>query len=205
MKRPYCVALTGGIGSGKTTVANLFAKLGAAIVDTDVISRELSGVGGEAMPAIIEAFGPVVTCADGALDRAVMRELAFANEQVRIRLEAILHPMIRLEVERRLAVFNDCYAILVVPLLVEHLDQYRAFIDRILVVDCDEEQQVTRAASRAGMDEQRVHSVVAAQTPRAKRLAAADDVIDNSSDLRGLEECVGVLHAAYLRQSEHGR
>jgi len=202
MKRPFCVGLTGGIAAGKSTVANLFAGLGAGVIDTDVIAHDLTAAGGAAMPVIIQAFGHAVADAHGALDRAIMRDMAFHNIQVRTRLEAILHPLILDVAKHDLTVSSTAYVILVVPLLVENLDRYHTLIDRILVVDCDESRQLARASARPGMDEARVHSVLEVQTSRARRLAIADDVIDNNGDLSHMAGQISNLHDSYQRMVE---
>ena len=193
------VGLTGGIGSGKTTVADLFAAQGAAIVDTDLIAHALTAVGGEAIPAIRDAFGVAVLAADGQLDRTAMRALAFADPSARVRLEGILHPLIRLHSERQCeaAVLVAPYVLLVVPLLIES-PAFRSRVDRILVVDCDEAKQRARVMARSGLAEDAVRAIMATQATRATRLAAADDVIKNDFELPALHQQVEVLHAQYL-------
>lgn len=195
--RPYVVGLTGGIGSGKSAAAACFAELGAAIVDTDAIAHELSGVGGAAIPAIEAAFGASVISADGSLNRPAMRAMVFSDERIRSTLEGILHPLIRAESLRRLHRAIAPYAILVVPLLIE-TGVYRQYCDRVLVVDCTEALQISRVMARSGMAETEVRRVIAAQVDRAGRLAAADDLIDNSGDLTQLRDKVAILHSAYL-------
>ncbi|MBU0750892.1 MAG: dephospho-CoA kinase [Gammaproteobacteria bacterium] len=192
------VGLTGGIGSGKSAAANEFAALGAAIVDTDAIAHELTGPHGAAMGAIATAFGKAALTADGALDRAAMRELAFADPGVRRSLEAILHPLIRAESERLIAVHaSDApYVVLVVPLLVESGD-YRQRVDRIAVVDCDDETRIARVIARNGLVRTEIVRIMAAQASRAERLALADDVIENSGSLADLQARVAVLDAHY--------
>jgi dephospho-CoA kinase len=203
--RPFCVGLTGGIGSGKSAVADLFAELGVAIIDTDRISRELTGPGGAAMAAIRAEFGDTVVRSDGSLDRAQMRGLVFANDIARKRLEAILHPMIRAEAERRLAaVQGDAYAMLVVPLLVE-TGAYRKLIDRVLVVDCDEASQLRRIVSRDGLDEAQARAILAAQASREQRLAAADDVLENQGPVEALCGKVAALHEKYRKMARPAR
>jgi len=191
------VGLTGGIGSGKTTVANRFGALGVTLVDTDLIAHQLTGPGGAAMPAITAEFGPGVVAADGRLDRAAMRELAFTDPAARKRLEAILHPMIRDESERQLAAATSPYAILVVPLLVEG-GKPRARAQRVLVVDCRPETQIERVIKRNGLPREQIQAILAAQASREQRLAAADDVIDNDGSPETLDERVRALHERYL-------
>lgn len=195
------VGLTGGIGSGKTTVADLFAELGAAIVDTDVIAHELTSAQGAAMPAIIRAFGNAVLQKDGGLDRAAMRRLCFSDPAMRKRLEAILHPLIRGEsVARCRRAGHAPYVLLVVPLLIES-GAYREHVDRILVVDCDETQQIARVMARSGLSEDEVRGIMATQAGRAARLAAADDVLANTGARDELQTGVLALHRRYLELS----
>ena len=195
--KAYTVGLTGGIGSGKSVVAELFARRGAAVIDTDEIARELTRPGGEAIGAIRSAFGPGVIGADGALDRDGMRRLVFGDAAARRRLEAILHPLIRTESARRRDRARGPYSILVVPLLVEGgVDRSR--YARVLVVDCPEVQQVERAMRRSGLSETEVRAILAAQATREQRLAQADDVIDNSGAPEALERQVSNLNEKYL-------
>ena len=195
--KPYTVGLTGGIGSGKSAVAGLFAGLGVAVVDTDEIAHELTRPGGEAIAAIRAAFGDQALARNGALDRAAMRKLAFGDARARTHLEAILHPMIRAESSRRLERAGGPYAILVIPLLVESgVDRSRT--PRVLVVDCPEASQLERVMRRSGLPEAEVRAILAAQATRAQRLAAADDVIDNGGAPQALEGQVARLHEKYL-------
>ena len=194
--RRLLVGLTGGIGSGKSTVAARFAARGAVVVDTDEIAHELSAPGGAAIAAIRAEFGDAVIRADGALDREAMRERAFSDPSVRRRLEAILHPMIRAESQRRLGAAQGPYAMLVVPLLVESSDRAGG-VDRVLVVDCPVEVQIERVMRRSGLTRTRVESILAAQASREQRLAAADDVIDNGGAPEALDAQVDALHRRY--------
>jgi dephospho-CoA kinase len=172
------IGLTGGIGSGKSTVAARLVERGAELIDTDAIARALTLAGGTAIDAIRSAFGPVFIAADGALDRARMREAAFADAGARQRLEAILHPLIGAEVERRAAASNSHVTILDIPLLVES-GRWRGRVDRVWLIDCAEALQVERVMARSGWAESAVRAVVAQQASRAARRAAADAVIDN--------------------------
>jgi dephospho-CoA kinase len=201
MHRSPVIGLTGGIGSGKSYAAELFRARGAAIVDTDVIARDLTGPGGAAMAAIRAAFGESVIDARGALDRAAMRDLAFADPAQRKRLEAILHPLIRAESAAKVAAADAPYTLLAVPLLVES-GTYRDRVDRVLVVDCSEQTQVDRVVARSGLTPQAVRAIMAAQATRAERLAVADDVIDNDGDVDALRRQVAALDAAYRRLAE---
>ncbi|WP_313389358.1 dephospho-CoA kinase [Achromobacter aegrifaciens] len=175
------IGLTGGIGSGKTRVADMLAEWGATLVDTDEIARELTAAGGAAMPAIEREFGPRALTPDGALDRAWMRDQAFSDPQVRLRLEAVLHPAIGQETESQAAAATGAYLVFVVPLLVESLPRWRSRLDRICVVDCDPETQVARVRQRSGLTEPAIRRIMAAQAARASRLEVADDVIVNDA------------------------
>ena len=195
----YVVGLTGGIGSGKSAAADQFAQLGAAVVDTDAIAHELTRPGGAAIVGVRELFGEGCIGADGAMDRKKVREIVFADPLAKKRLEALLHPMIRAESQRRIAAAEGAalYVVHVVPLLVESPD-YRSRVRRVLVVDCAEDVQVARVRQRSGLAEAEIRRIIAAQASRAERLAAADDVIDNSGPLAALQPQVLALHARYV-------
>ncbi len=194
---PFVVVLTGGIGSGKTAVSDLLHKLGAAIVDTDSIARELTAPNGAAMTHIVARFGAEVLAADGSLDRATMRTRAFADPRVKGDLEAILHPMIRARAAEMVAAAARGYVVLVVPLFLE-TGAYRDIADRILVVDCPETVQIERTMARSQLSRAEVERILAAQATRKARLAIADDVIVNDAGLDSLAEIVGHLHQRYL-------
>lgn len=198
MASPLRIGLTGGIGSGKSTVAEMFAELGAGVIDTDRIAHALTAPGGAGIAPIRAAFGNTVLAADGALERAAVRRLVFADSAARARLEAILHPMILAEAKRQLQAAHSAYVVLVVPLLAEHLPLYRPLLDRIAVVDCDAAEQLRRAARRPGMDVEQARAILAAQIAGEQRLAIADDVIDNRAGLAELRARVSQLHAGYL-------
>jgi dephospho-CoA kinase len=173
------IGLTGGMGSGKSTVARLLGERGACIVDTDAISRELTQTGGAAMPAIVARFGPGFATPEGALDRAAMRALAFREPDARRALEAILHPLIGAQTEAQAALAAPGQMIVFdVPLLVES-GRWRAKVQRVLVVDCEEETQIQRVMTRSGLSRDAVKAVMAQQASRAQRRAAADVVIYN--------------------------
>lgn len=197
----FIVGLTGGIGSGKSTAAHMFAELGAAVVDTDAISHALTGPGGAAMPALRETFGVECVRPDGGLDRQAMREVVFRDAAARRLLEDIVHPMIRLEAERQVATAAAPYVLLMVPLLLE-TGRYVSLLQRILVVDCDPEVQIRRTMERSGLTRDAVAAIMAAQLDRQARLAGADDVIDNSGDERALRAQVARLHVTYLQLAE---
>ena len=196
MSRPLRIGLTGGIASGKTTVSDLFAKLGATVVDTDVIAREVVAPGLPALDEIRTTFGDEVLNADGSLDRGAMRQLIFADDTARERLQAILHPKIQAETLRRVAAADGPYTVVVVPLLAD--SPLRAHLDRILVVDCDESTQIRRLLERDTESEQQARRILAAQASREQRLAIADDVIENNSSLAVLAEQVSAMHDRYI-------
>jgi dephospho-CoA kinase len=193
----FSVGLTGGIGCGKTTVADMFAELGAAIVDTDQIAHSLTAPHGAAMPAIVAEFGPEFATADGALDRARMRELVFSDSGAKARLEAILHPRIRDATYAAALVATGPYVIFVVPLLIES-GAWRERVARVLAIDCPEEVQIARVMARNGLTEEQVKAIMAAQVTRAQRLAAADDVIVNDDGIDALRPQIAQLHDNYL-------
>lgn len=197
----FSVGLTGGIGCGKTTVADMFAALGASIVDTDVIAHSLTAPHGAAMPALLAEFGEDFATPDGALDRAKMRALVFTDDGARARLEAILHPRIRDATAAAAAIATGDYVIFVVPLLIES-GTWRERVTRVLAIDCPEEVQVARVMARNGMSEAQVRAIMAAQVTREQRRAAADDIILNDDGLDVLRPQVEVLHAMYLAQAK---
>ena len=194
---PFAVGLTGGIGSGKTTVAELFAELGAGVVDTDEIARALTGPGKAALGEIARRFGPEYLTADGALDRARMRKLAFEDARAKKDLESILHPLIRCEAERRVANSTAAYVILVVPLLFES-GAYQTLVRRVLVVDSDQETRIERVRGRNNLSREEILAIMAAQVGQAERLRRANDVIRNDGDIAALGEQVAALHRKYL-------
>lgn len=197
----YVVGLTGGIGSGKSAAAAEFARLGATVVDTDAIAHELTQPGGAAIPGIRRQFGDALVDASGAMDRRRMREKVFADPAAKQALEALLHPMIRERSAQLVEAASGPYAMQVVPLLVE-APGYRERVDRVLVVDCPEDTQVARVRARSGLSEDEVRAIMATQAPRAARLAAADDVIDNGGGLDALRKQVALLHAKYSALAE---
>jgi dephospho-CoA kinase len=187
------IGLTGGIGSGKSTVAARLVHHGAALVDTDAIARRLTGPGGGAMPALVAAFGPEMAASDGALDRHRMRQLAFTDHASRKRLEAVLHPMIGAEALREAAAAEAAVVVFDVPLLAES-SAWRQRVQRVLVVDCSEATQVDRVRARPGWTAESAHQAIVAQSPRAARRAMADAVIVNDGiDLATLTAEVDAL------------
>ncbi len=195
----YLVGLTGGIGSGKSTVAHLFGALGARIVDTDLISHQLTQANGAAVPAIRQTFGAEFVDAQGALDRARMRQLVFADTAAKQRLEAILHPLILAQTrEQAIAPTDAPYTLIIVPLLFES-DHYRDWLNRVIVVDCPEQLQIERTIQRNGLSEAAVRAIMAQQIDRKRRLQLADDVISNDGDMDTLREQVKKLHDRLLK------
>jgi dephospho-CoA kinase len=194
--RPLVIGLTGGIGSGKSAVADRFAALGAAVTDTDRIAHELTAPGAAGTAAIRAAFGEGVFAADGALDRAALRRVVFADAGQRARLESLLHPLIGAAARSEIAGWRSPYGLLVVPLLLER-GGLRALVDRVLVVDCTEEQQRQRVMARSGISAAEAQAIMDAQAGRDARLAIADDVIDNSGPQDGLAAQVAALDRRY--------
>lgn len=200
-RRAFSVGLTGGIGCGKSTVADLFAALGAAVIDTDQIAHALTAPHGAAMPAVLAEFGDGFATPEGAMDRAKMRALVFSDPTARARLEAILHPRIRDATAAAAAIARGDYLIFVVPLLIES-GTWRERVTRVLAIDCPEEVQVARVMARNGLDEAQVRAIMAAQVTREQRRAAADDIIVNDDGLDALVPQVSSLHAMYLSLSK---
>lgn len=200
------VGLTGGIGSGKSTVARLFAERGIPCVDTDVIARELTTVNGAAIPLIREAFGNEVITPEGALDRARMRELVFSDDASRKKLESLLHPEIHAQAKRDVmtALHDAAYVLLAVPLLFES-GSYQDFIACSLVVDCDEEIQLSRVLARPGLTEDVARKIMSAQLARHERVAKADLLLDNSGDLTLLSDSVARMHLHLLGRFGYGQ
>ena len=193
----FVIGLTGGIGSGKSAAADEFARLGATVVDTDAIAHELTQKGGAAVPEVERIFGKDYIAA-GALDRKKMRDHVFADPAAKRKLEQLLHPMIREESARRIAAATSPYVVHVVPLLIESPD-YRRRVDRVLVIDAPEQIQLARVRERSRLSDDEVRAIMRTQVPRAARLAAADDVIDNGGSRDALRNQVAVLHQKYLQ------
>jgi len=196
-KPPFRVALTGGIASGKSTVADLFAALGVPVIDTDVIAREVVEPGRPALTQVIETFGSEVLGSDGRLDRRRLRERIFADPDAKRRLEAILHPAIRVEMERQSRAADGPYQVLVIPLLTE--GKRRDHVDRVLLVDVPEELQIQRLVSRDGVSHEQAQASLNAQATRAERLAMADDIVRNTGRPDDLRDAVAALHERYLQ------
>ncbi|WP_412840970.1 dephospho-CoA kinase [Aeromonas dhakensis] len=193
----YVVAITGGIGSGKTTVANQFAELGIEVVDADIIAREVVEPGTPALAAIAAHFGADVIAPDGRLDRRQLRERVFTDPQAKGWLNALLHPLIRSEMQRQCAAARSPYCLLVVPLLVEN--RLTAMANRVLVIDVDEATQIERTCRRDGVSREQAEAILAAQASRAERLAMADDVMDNQNGTpEAIKSRIFALHETYL-------
>jgi dephospho-CoA kinase len=192
----FVVGLTGGIGSGKSAVADAFAALGIDVTDTDRLAHALTEPGRAGHAAVLAEFGPECRRPDGTLDRARLRERVFADADARARLEAILHPLIRAAARAEVAHWRGPYGLLVVPLLLER-GGLSGVVDRVLVVDCAEDEQVRRVVTRSGLAPGEVRAIMATQLPRAERLARADDVIDNSGPLSAIARNVAELDRRY--------
>lgn len=199
MSIPLCVGLTGGIGCGKSTVASLFEALGAGIVDTDAIAHQLTQTNGLAIAPIRAAFGADYLDLSGAMDRPKMRQRVFTDPQAKQQLQAILHPLI---LESSKALINQLvtktpYVILMVPLLLESPD-FQQQVQRILVVNCAEQNQISRVRQRSGLAEREIRAIIAQQISATERLARADDIIQNDGDPDELKNQVSALHQQYL-------
>jgi dephospho-CoA kinase len=199
----YVVGLTGGIGSGKTAVADAFAALGVEIIDTDALAHALSAVGQPGFAAIRDAFGEGILRPDGAIDRDALRRLVFADAAARSRLEDALHPLIGAEVARRVEQWSGAYGVIVVPLLLERKG-VRSLVDRVLVVDCAEEEQVRRVVARSALSPAEVRAIMATQLDRRQRLASADDILDNAGAPDAIAPQVLVLDDRYRRLAVAG-
>ena len=198
---PLLIALTGGIASGKSAVAELFAKLDVPVLDTDQIARDVVAPGAPALGQLVAEFGPEILDAQGRLDRSLMRERVFSDPQQRRKLEAITHPAIRAELARRSAAAGGDYQIHVIPLLVE-TGRAEAY-DRVLVVDCPEEAQIARLMARDGTSREHAAEILSAQVSREERLDAAHDVIENTGTLADLQDFVATLHRNYALLSQN--
>ena len=198
------VGVTGGIGSGKSTAARLFAECGAGLVDTDEIALRLTQPGQPAVAEIARRFGPQYLTPAGALDRQRMRSHVFSDPGAKAQLEAILHPLIRMQVAEQVRASDAPYVLVLIPLLVE-TGGYPTLVQRILVVDADETVQIARTMARSALSEEQVRAIMRTQASREQRLAAADDIIDNNGDLEQLRLQVQALHARYLEMTRRER
>lgn len=191
------IGLTGGIGSGKSSVARIFSALGATVIDTDEIAHRLTAKGTPALSAIIEQFGSSYQLPDGNLDRARLRKRVFSDHASKEKLETLLHPLIKQEVVSEMAGAQGPYLVLVIPLFFE-TGAYRDLVDRVLVVDCDENQQISRTMSRSKLSAEEVRSIMAHQAPRAERIKQADNLLSNRGNHADLEKQAQKLHQHYL-------
>jgi len=194
-RRTLIIGLTGGIGSGKTTVSGMFAARNVPVIDADVIARELLRPGNAAEEEVKTAFGNDILDVEGNIDRAALRRIVFGDAVLRAKLESILHPLVRQEILARIQSISEPYCVVVIPLLIE--TGYDELVDRILVVDCPLQTQIDRASQRDHSDSKLTESIAATQVSRETRLQAADDAIDNSSDLAALEPQVAALDSKY--------
>jgi dephospho-CoA kinase len=201
----FSIGLTGGIGSGKTTVADMFAARGVPVIDTDLIAHQITAPGGVAMPLIESTFGPEYVAPDGSLDRAKMRTRVFSDNAAKAQLESITHPLIRAESERQRNEARGAYHIVVVPLLIE-AGERASKVERILVVDCPVQTQIERVMQRNGFTRDQVLAIIARQATREARLAAADDVVlnDSAATLDTLQREVDALHMRYVTMASQG-
>lgn len=199
MPRPMRIGLTGGIASGKSTVADMFAELGISVIDTDLIAREVVQPGQPALSEIRSVFGDSVFHSDATLDRGALRQQIFSSDDARQQLEAILHPLIQAQTVQRMDAASGNYIVVVVPLLAE--SPLREHMDRILVVDCDEDTQIKRLLARDAETEDQARRILAAQASRDERLEIADDVIHNNSGIEAISEQVTALHDRYMALS----
>ena len=196
MSKPLRIGLTGGIASGKSTVADMFADLGIAVIDTDLIAREVVQPGQPALLEIRGIFGDSVFNEDGTLDRNALRQRIFSDDDAREQLESILHPLIQDETIQRINTASGSYIVIVVPLLAN--SPLREHIDRILVVDCDAATQIARLLARDAETVEQARRILAAQASREQRLAIADDVIHNNSTLAAVSTQVSAIHDSYI-------
>lgn len=194
----FWIALTGGIGSGKSAAANYFVHLGADLIDTDVIAHQLTAPEGKALPTLRDAFGESIFFPDGTLNRTALRQQVFSDLQAKTQLENILHPLIQTAVMQALHECHAPYQLIAIPLLLES-GFFRAQAQRVCVVDCMPEQQIERVMIRSGLKAAEVNAILAQQVSRTQRLAAADDVLDNSSTLDALHQQIDKLHWQYLQ------
>jgi dephospho-CoA kinase len=201
--RPFRVGLTGGIASGKSTAAKFFGALGVPIIDTDQLARDVVEPGQPPLERLVERFGPSILTEDGHLDRPALRNIVFSDPKARADLEALTHPAIGVAVEVRSAEVGGIYQVLVIPLLVEK--SLGSQLDRVVVVDCDEELQIRRLQARDGSTLEQARSILNVQTSRAARLKAAHDVIKNDGDMSAVRDQVEKLHARYLELAQQAQ
>lgn len=203
MPRPFVIGVTGGIGCGKSTICREFAALGAPVVDTDEVAREVVAPGTSGLAAIVAHFGHDILAADGNLDRRRLRSVVFADATHRLWLEALLHPLIRARTDEHVRASNHPYCLVCIPLLIERGGGNR--VDRVLVIDCPPAMQIERVKARDKLTAQEVEAIMQTQAPRAARLAAADDVIENIGDVETVRPVIRALHQRYLDLAQRKR
>jgi len=196
------IGLTGGIASGKTTVANLFSDLGVEIVDADIVAREVVAPGSIALQQIARKFGQDILLAGGGLDRGALRQIIFSDDSAKAWLNQLMHPLIRETIVQQLSQTTSCYSILVAPLLLEN--NMQSLVSRVLVVDTDEQRQIERTMSRDNSDKAQVQAIMSSQMLRTKRLALADDIIKNNGMINNLTSDVKKLHDSYTASVKDG-
>lgn len=201
--RPLVIGVTGGIGCGKSTICREFAALGAPVIDTDEVAREVVAPGTEGLAAIVAEFGPSLLTPEGTLDRRRLRGIVFADEAKRRWLETLLHPMIRRRTAEHVGAVEFPYCLVCIPLLVERSGGNR--VDRVLVIDCPPEVQVARVMARDKLTVPEVEAIIRTQASRSARLAAADDVIENVGDVETLRPAIETLHRRYLALAQRAR
>jgi dephospho-CoA kinase len=201
--RPFRVGLTGGIASGKSTAAKFFGALGVPIIDTDQLARDVVEPGQPPLERLVERFGPSILTEDGHLDRPALRNIVFSDPKARADLEALTHPAINAATEARSAEAGGIYQVLVIPLLVEK--SLGSQLDRVVVVDCDEELQIRRLQARDGSTLEQARAILNVQTSRAARLKAAHDVIKNEGDMSAVRDQVEKLHSHYLELAQQAQ
>ncbi len=198
--RPFVVGVTGGIGSGKTTVCREFEIFGVPVIDTDQVARDVVAPGTPGLAAVVQAFGTEILSSDGQLDRRRLRQVVFANPALRVQLEGILHPLIRRETDARVLAAAYPYCMVCIPLLVERGGGNR--VERVLVIDVPEDVQVARVMHRDELTAPEVAAIMLSQASREDRLAAAHDVLENSGDIAELRPRIAALHARYLQLAD---
>ncbi len=198
----YVVALTGGIGSGKSTVSDYFATLGVPIIDTDVIARELVAINHPCYEAIVQKFGSSILDDKHSIDRKKLREIIFHNADAKKWLENLLHPQIKQVLSEKISNLSYFYCLIVVPLLVENFEHYKSFVNRVLLVDTLEEHQINRTMARDNSSLATIKNIIASQASREARLAIADDILLNNKDLKLLKQEVQLLHQKYLQKAQ---
>jgi dephospho-CoA kinase len=196
------IALTGGIGSGKSTVCNIFSRHNTPVIDTDIIAREIVEPGQVALQEIVDVFGANILSDDSSLNRKALANKIFNDKNKRLQLESILHPKIRQITQTKIEQLNTCYVIIAIPLLIETNQQTE--YDRVIVVDCDEQQQLERTLTRDKRNRDEVISIIKSQVSRKQRTSVADDIIDNSQNLETLESQIEQLHNKYMELCRKG-